>query len=59
LHGKLAETEASLKKAKDDVSLLEREFSNLDAAPPMTAEDIAQVEAAIKRVQDLLGALDA
>jgi len=32
LHGKLVETEASLKKAKADVSLLEREITDLDAA---------------------------
>ena len=50
LHGKLAETEASLKKAKDDVSFLEREITDLDATPQLTAEDIAQVEAANKRV---------
>jgi len=41
------------------VSLLEREVTDLDAAPRVTAEDIAQVEAAKKRVQDLSGALDA
>ena len=41
LHGKLVETEASLKKAKDDVSFLEREITDLDAAPRVTAEDIA------------------
>ena len=41
LYGKIAETEASLKKAKDDVSLLEREVTDLDAAPRVTAEDIA------------------
>jgi len=41
------------------VSFLEREITDLDAAPRVTAEDIAQVEAANKRIQDLLGALDA
>ena len=39
LHGKLAKTKASLKKAKDDVSLLEREVTNLDAAPRVIVED--------------------
>ena len=59
MHGKLAKTETSLKKAKADVSLLEREVTDLDTAPRVTAEDIAQVEAAKKCVQDLLGALSA
>jgi len=40
------------------VSLLEREINDLDAAPQVTAEDIAKVEPANKRVQDLLGGLD-
>jgi len=40
--------EASLKKAKDAVSFLEREITDLDATPRVTAEDIAQVEAANK-----------
>jgi len=50
LHGKLAETKASLKKAKDDVSLLERELYDLDATPRVSAEYIAQVEVAKKCV---------
>jgi len=33
LQGKLVETKASIKKAKDDVSLLEREVADLDATP--------------------------
>jgi len=41
------------------VSFLEREITDLDAAPRVTTEDIGQVKAANKRVQDLLGALDA
>jgi len=40
------------------VSLLEREVTNLDAGPRVTAEDIAQVEATKKHIQDLLGTLD-
>jgi len=32
------ETEASLKKAKDGVSLLEKKVADLDAAPQVTAE---------------------
>ena len=50
LHDKLVETKASLKKVKDDVSLLEREVPGLDATPQVTAEDIAQVEVAKKRI---------
>jgi len=46
LHDKLVEIEVSLKKAKDDVSLLEREVADLAAAPRVTAEDIVQVEVA-------------
>jgi len=59
LQGKLVETETSLKKAKDGVSLLEKEVADLDAAPLVTAEETGQVEAARKRAQELLGALDA
>ena len=55
----LVETEASLKKAKEGVSLLEKEVADLDAAPQVTAEETAQIEAARKRAQELLGALDA
>jgi len=33
MHGKLAKTETSLKKVKVDLSLLEREVTDLDAAP--------------------------
>ena len=40
------------------MSFLEREITDLDAAPRVTAEDIAQVKAANRRIQDLLGALD-
>jgi len=59
LQDKLVKTEASLKKAKDGVSLLEKEVADLDAAPQITAEETTQVEAARKRAQELLGALDA
>ena len=37
LQGELAETEASLKKAKDDLFLLEREVVDLDAPLKVTA----------------------
>ena len=56
LQDKLVETEASLKKAKDGVSLLEKEVADLDAASQVTAEETAQVEAAKQQVQELLGA---
>ena len=59
LQDKLVETEASLKKAKEGVSLLEKEVADLDAAPQVTSEEMAQVEAARRRAQELLGALDA
>ena len=59
LQDKLVETEASLKKAKDGVSLLEKEVADLDVTPQVTAEETAQVEAARQRVQELLGALAA
>ena len=59
LQDKLVETETSLKKAKDGVSLLEKEVADLDAAPQVTAKETTQVEAARKRAQELLGALDA
>ena len=59
LQDTLVETEASLKKAKEGVSLLEKEVADLDAAPQVTAEETAQVEAARKHAQELLGALDA
>ena len=59
LQGKLVETEASLKKAKDGVSLLEKEVADLDAAPQVTVEEMAQVEAIRNRAQELLCALDA
>ena len=47
-----------MKKVKDDMSFLEREITDLDATPRVTAEDIVQVEAANKRLQDLLAGLD-
>ena len=59
LQDKLVETEASLKKAKDGVSFLEKEVADLDAVPQVTVEETAQVEAARKRAQELSGALDA
>ena len=60
LQGKLAETEALLKKARDCVSLLEREVADLDVNPhKITAEETTQVEVAKKRAQELLEALDA
>ena len=59
LQDKLVETEASLKKAKHGVSNLEKEVADLDVVPQATAEETAQVEAARKRAQELLGALDA
>ena len=59
LQDKLVETEASLKKAKDGVSLLEKEVADLDVAPQVTVEEMTQVEAARQRVQELLGALAA
>jgi len=39
LQGKLADIEASLKKAKDGVSLLETEIADLDAVPQVTTEE--------------------
>ena len=59
LQDKLVETEASLKKAKDGVSLLEKEVADLNVTPQVTAEETSQVEAARQRVQELLGALAA
>ena len=59
LQDKLIETKTSLKKAKDGVSVLEKEVADLDAAPRATAEETAQVEAVRKRAQELLSALDA
>jgi len=59
LQDKLVETEASLKKARDGVSLLEKEVVDLNAVLQVTAEETTQVEVARKRVQELLGALDA
>ena len=44
MQGKFAEIEASLKKAKDSVSLLEREIADLDADPKITEEETAQVQ---------------
>ena len=41
------------------MSLLQIEVADLDIAPQVTAKDIAQVKAEKKRVQDLLGGLDA
>ena len=40
------------------MSFLEREITDLDAAPRVTAEDIAQVETVKKRIWDLLGEFD-
>ena len=49
LQGKPAEIEASLKKAKDGVSLLERKVADLDVGPQVTTKEMTQVEVAKKR----------
>jgi len=50
LQGKPAEIEASLKKAKDGVSLLERKVADLDVIPRLNAEEITQVKVEKKRL---------
>jgi len=41
LHNTLAATEGALKKAKDDVSLLKREITDLDFGPKGTIKEKA------------------
>jgi len=48
-----------LKKAKDGVSLFEREAADLDLGSQAMIEQTAQVEAAKKCVKELLGTLNA
>jgi len=48
-----------LKKARDDVSLLEGVVAELEAGAQIMGEETAQVEVATKRAQELLAALDA